>query len=131
MCEVNSREYYSDEEQELFDKYVADGVVTDEEVSELWAIKDAKKNNTSGDFDTLFTTAVLMNIMADGVFSEEEGTKLAERMLEDGSLDDSEEALLENIIEKWEDGDLEVPESFKSAFPDSFNIEDDDDSDEE
>lgn len=123
MCEVNSREYYSGEEQELYDRFMADGVVTDEEVNELWAIKDAKEGSTSDDFDTLFATAVLMNILADGIFSEEEGKKLAERMLEDGSIDDPEQALLDDIVEKWEDGDLEVPESFKAAFPDSFDVE--------
>lgn len=124
MCEVNSREYYSGEEQELFDKYLADGVVTDEEVDELWAIKDAKEDSTSDDFDTLFATAVLMNILADDVFSEEEGKKLAERMLEDESIDDAEQTLLDAIVEKWEDGDLEVPESFKAAFPYSFEADD-------
>lgn len=130
MCEVNSREYYDEEEQELFDKYMADGVVTDEEIDELWALKDSKDGDTTSDFDTLFTTAVLMNIMEDGTFSEEEGTKLAERMLEDGKLDDSERVLLDTIVNKWDAGDLEVPISFMDAFSDYFESCDDEEDEE-
>ena len=115
---------------ELYDRMFADGVISDEEVEELWGIKDKKDGDTSSDFDKFFAAAVVANIMADGVFTEEEAQKYADKINEDDSIDDAETAFLELLAEKDENGEIEVPNSFKVQFEDFFTVEEEEDEDE-
>lgn len=110
-----------EEIQALREEVFADGVITKEEVTMLWEKKDAEEE-LEWDFCELFEEATMNWLLADGIIDEEEAQFLIDKINEDDTIDDAEDALLTALNDHRIDGG-EIPQILIDAFPDYFEDE--------
>lgn len=75
---------------------MADGVVDREEVDFLVGLRNAAKA-TSPEFDSLFFSALKMNLLADGVIDAAEAERLREILFADGVIDAKEKRFIRDL----------------------------------
>ena len=91
--------------EELF----ADGVIDAEEVDFLFAVNDAVSGNDNDPgWTTLFVEAITSNILEDGTIDDEETAMLVGKIQGDGAVDSIEKALLLNLKAKAKDFPAEL-----------------------
>lgn len=122
-----------EEVKELRDQIYADGKVDLEEVKALFAKKEELDNMDDVDeeayaeFIDLLTDAVCDWSLEDGVFEESEAQVIIDCIMKDDTIDDYEEDLINDLIARCEDQEIELPANFVEAFGEFIPEDEEDD----